>query len=78
MASRKFGSTVLKVGRYETGTHSALMTLSWIWGGLPGMRSEGKEKDGRGGERKEREGHREGKRRKRKGNHTGISRLADQ
>jgi len=54
------------------------MTLSWIWGGPPGMRSEGKEKDGRGGERKEREGHREGKRRKRKGNHTGISRLADQ
>jgi len=54
------------------------MTLSWIWGRHPGMRSEGKEKVGRGGERKERVGHREGKRRKRKGNHTGIWRLADQ
>jgi len=41
------------------------------------MGSEGKE-DGRGGERKEREGHREGKGRKRKGSHTGISRLTGQ
>jgi len=42
------------------------------------MGSEGLEKDGRGGERKEREGHTEGKRRKRKDNHTCIWRLADQ
>jgi len=74
MTSRKFGSTVLKVGRCEMGTQCSHDP----WGRHPGMRSEGKEKVGRGGERKERVGHREGKRRKRKGNHTGISRLADQ
>ena len=41
------------------------------------MGREWKEKDGRGGERKERDEYRKGKGRKRKGNHTGISRLAD-
>jgi len=41
------------------------------------MGSDGKESDGRGGERKKRKGHRKGKGRKWKGNH-GISRLAGQ